>query len=154
MNRYFTVIAWGIVCLLAVMSITLQHYQNDRNNNFSCQGEVTGIGNYAPVKHLISVKMENGQGRFDIIEQLTLADKESQKKVVNTLFFHFSRKDNTLTMVSDNESPYADYLKSMTNIPDFFLWQDRGLVLQMMKINKNAFLFVDGNTPVFYCKKS
>lgn len=111
-------------------------------------------GNNVLVKHLISVRMENGQGRFDIIEQFTLADNEPRKKVVNTLFFHFSRKDSTLTMVSDNESPYADYLKSITNIPDFFLRQDRGLALRMIKINKNAFLFVDGDTPVFYCKKT
>lgn len=98
--------------------------------------------------------MEHARGRFDIVEQFTPSDSRVNKKVVSTLLFHFSRNENRVMMISETENQYADFLRTETNVPDFFLRQDRGLALRMIPINKNAYLFIDGETPVFYCKKT
>ncbi|MCK7229997.1 hypothetical protein L8P27_19525 [Enterobacter asburiae] len=153
MNKHLTIITWVAACLVSLTALFLFFYHKHTTYEFSCQGEVTSKGSNAVVRHLIAVNMERGEGRFDIIDQFTPSETQAQKKIINTLFFHYSQKDNRVMMVSETENQYADYLRTETIVPDFFLRQNRGLALKMIPVNKSAYLFIDGNTPVFFCKK-
>lgn len=153
MNKRSVLISWGVICVMAVLTSTLYVYHWHKQYEFSCQGIVNSFGRNVTVQHFINVKVADGKGRFDIIEQVHVSEKQSPKKIINTLFFHYSREENALIMVSDNDNQYADYLKPVTSIPDFFLYQDRGLTVKVVPVNRNAYLFIDGETSVFYCSK-
>ncbi|XTE58790.1 hypothetical protein AB8Q02_02630 [Enterobacter ludwigii] len=153
MNNKTALLSLSITSFVLVIATTLGIYVSQEKQNFACQGEVTASKKGKNTQFLINFRRERAQGWFDITERNPREEHVKGKKISYSLSFHLIRADEDFLLLSDNDNQFMDFMDPGLSVPDFFLYQGRGLALKIIAINTDTYLFVDNGLPVFYCKK-
>ncbi|GKX54683.1 hypothetical protein SOASR030_07950 [Leminorella grimontii] len=153
MNKKGVFALWGVAILMSIGAAGLTFMKTSSVSDFSCQGEVVviPIGHKTKMASSIKFNFTDGNGRYDSNATVTQTGVPDQS-FSNTIYFKYWREGDETVMLSDSNNALSETLKPLLDIPDFFLYRDRGIALKILKINRNSFMFTHDDTPIFYCK--
>ncbi|HCZ9098944.1 TPA: hypothetical protein O4G09_005785 [Klebsiella michiganensis] len=142
-----------LLLLIAIVlsPLLINVHDNYKKDNFSCWGNISfkrQEGTYA-VKVRYVFSGETGK----VITIGTYNEPGlPERKVTQNLAFKFTRKNDEYTMISTLSLLTASQARLLSGVvPDFYLYEDRGLQLFIHKQGSNGLVFTTASLPIFIC---
>lgn len=138
-----------IAIILSPVAINLwDDYQDD---HFTCWGQITFKKETASYPVKVRYVFNGSTGEVITIGEYSIQG-EKPRKISQKLSFKFSRSGNEYTMLSTQSVLTANQAKALSGlVPDFYLYQDRGLKITMHKQGDNGLVFTTASLPIFIC---
>lgn len=145
-------VVWLTLLVVAAISpVTYIGYTMYQKNHFSCQAEVVISKNNTYYTTLMNYHFDGGTGTLEASGSFK-RDGVEIDKINKKLSFNYWRKGDSIIMVSSNKYDDKESVALLnTFTPDFYLYSDRGLTIQLKRQNASSYLFVQSDTPLFSC---
>ncbi|AYN28429.1 hypothetical protein D8682_16475 [Buttiauxella sp. 3AFRM03] len=145
---------WVLIIVLIALPLLFAWYQSYKRDHFSCDATATIIGENIVYEMLTHFTFENGKGVYTSLGQL----HEKGKPELNTnnhFTFKYWHQDDNIIMISTESSGVENLFgQYFPQTPDFFLYRERGISLQVERENASSYLFSYDGTPLFYCMQA
>jgi len=145
---------WIIILLAIITPLCLAWYVHSQRDNISCESHLIIVDDRSVVDLLIAFRLRSGSGTYDSTGEYSQSGKPTIA-ISNKITFNYWREEGNVIMVSSdtNELPKKDE-PFRRFIPDFFHQRDRGIRVEIVRVNAASYLFSFGNSPALYCTKS
>lgn len=147
------VMLWGVAGLLGLVTGFGYYWQNYQSSHFVCQSDLVIASDTITLTLLSSFAFNGEYGEYHAtgsLKQLT----QPPISVNRAFRFNYLFNQGQLLMISAENSTHSSSLEHITQlVPDFFLYRNRGVELQLSRLNRSSYLFSQNNTPYIYCQK-
>jgi hypothetical protein len=145
-------IRWGMIVLLIAIPLAFSWYQSYKKDHFSCDARIMVFGETVDHEAIIHFTFDGDTGSYAALGQIGERGK-SEIETANKFTFKYWRDGSNLIMISNHnrvvENVFNQYFPQT---PDFFVYQERGIDLHVVRENSSNYLFSYAGTPLFYCK--
>ncbi|SRR5471030_807019 len=146
-----TVLQYTLLALLSLSPLAYFGYQKYQENHFSCQGEVMIFKDNSYYTSIMNYRFDGGSGILDA-KGFFKKDGAEIAKINKKLAFNYWWEGKSLIMVSDNKYDDKETVALLNTLtPDFFLYSDRGMTIQLKRQNASSYLFTQSGAPLFSC---
>ncbi|MFB0712924.1 hypothetical protein ACEU59_17380 [Buttiauxella noackiae] len=145
-----------LLALLAagVFLTTIFYWVKYQDDNFTCEGEINIIRDNVAFNALLHFKFNNGKGYFNSLGNLS-KDGKVTERLSKALTFNYTNYHGYIIMLSgENKTSYTKENPLAHIVPDFFLYSERGFQIKMIRQNASSYLFLQEETPLFYCTRT
>lgn len=145
------VISCTLLALLALSPLAYFGYIKYQDDHFTCQTEVKIIKKNSEYSAIVNFHFEEGNGTINTAGVFK-EDGVEVARINKKLAFVYWNEGKSTIMVSSIEHADKDTVAQLNTLtPDFFLYSDRGMLLQLKRENASTYLFVQAGTPIFSC---
>jgi hypothetical protein len=145
------VACWALVVLLISLPLAFSGYQAYKRDRFSCDAITTIVGKNISYEMITHFVFNEGSGTYTSLGQL----HQTGKPEVNTnnhFTFKYWHEEGKIIMISSENSGMENvFSQYFPYTPDFFLYRERGISLEIKRENASSYLFSYDGTPLFYC---
>ncbi|MCS3603709.1 hypothetical protein M2371_002944 [Buttiauxella sp. BIGb0471] len=142
---------WVLIVLLIALPLIFAWYQAYKRDHFSCDATATIVGENISYEMITHFVFNEGSGTYTASGQL----HEEGKPEMNTnnhFNFKYWHEEEKIIMISKENSGMENVFSHyFPYTPDFFLYRERGISLEVKRENASSYLFSYDGTPLFYC---
>lgn len=132
----------------------LSYWKQYQKTHFMCEGEINISHDNITFNSLLHFKFNNGKGYFNSLGRLT-RDGKVTEGLSKALTFDYTTYRGYIIMLSgENKTSYTKENPLAHIVPDFFLYSERGFQIKMIRQNASSYLFLQEETPLFYCTQT
>jgi len=148
------VASWVLILLLILLPLVFSRYQTYQRNHFSCDATATIVGKNISYEMITHFVFNDGSGTYTSLGRLYQTGKP-EINTNNSFTFKYWHEDGKIIMISsDNSGMENIFSQYFPYTPDFFLYRERGISLEIRRENASSYLFSYDNTPMFYCTRT
>ncbi|WP_313080564.1 hypothetical protein [Atlantibacter sp.] len=145
---------WSVAAILIVLTGFVAYSEHHKQTHFICQNEITFFNQHAKMVSDNGFQFDGTQGRYTATGSFSINGQPAQQ-VNNTFGFNFWLLDKKIIIMANEESHHSpSYKKIPLYIPDVVFHRDMAIVMNIIKINRSAYLLLRNDVPIFYCKKT
>lgn len=142
---------YTLLAVAALSPLTYLGYTMYQQEHFSCQAEIViskDNNNYAT---LMYYRFDGGTGTL-VASGVFKRNGQEIAKISKELTFYYWKEGKSIIMVSANKFDDKESVALLNTLtPDFFLYSDRGMTIQLKRQNASSYLFIQSDTPLFSC---
>jgi hypothetical protein len=136
---------------LTLSPLALVTYLDYQKDHFSCQAAVDITKNDYSLESIMNYHFDGGKGLLSSKGILRRGGKEIAT-INKKLAFNYWKEDKTVIFISTNDYDNDENIELLNSLaPDFFLYSDRGISIQLKRLNESSYLFTQSGTPLFTC---
>lgn len=140
-----------VLLTLALSPLLLNVTENYDKDHFSCWGKISFNRQAGTYSVKVRYVFNGDTGKVITIGEYNEPGLPA-RKVTQNLAFKFTRQGNVYTMISTLSLLTASQTRLLSGVvPDFYLYEDRGLQLFIHKQGRNGLVFSTASLPIFIC---
>ncbi|HHD7444733.1 TPA: hypothetical protein ACOVFI_003860 [Citrobacter braakii] len=140
-----------MLACLTLSPLALVTYLDYQKDHFSCQASVDITKNDYSLESIMSFHFDGGKGLLSSKGILKRGGSEITR-INKKLAFNYWKEDKTMIFISTNDYDNDANIELLNSLaPDFFLYSDRGISIELKRLNESSYLFTQSGTPLFTC---